>query len=70
MRYLPGLPDVEGAICNPAYNRAGCRTPMQWDDWPNAGFSTADGRATSTCRSTRPPTGPPSPRRRATRTRR
>jgi maltose alpha-D-glucosyltransferase/alpha-amylase len=42
MRYLPGLPDVEGAVCNPAYNRAGCRTPMQWDDGPNAGFSTAD----------------------------
>jgi maltose alpha-D-glucosyltransferase/alpha-amylase len=42
MRYLPGMPDVEGAVCNPAYNRAGCRTPMQWDDGPNAGFSTAD----------------------------
>jgi glycosidase len=42
MRYLPGLPDVEGAVCNPSYNRAGCRTPMQWDDGPNAGFSTAD----------------------------
>ena len=41
MRYLPGLPNVEGAICNPAYNRAGCRTPMQWDDSPNAGFSSA-----------------------------
>ena len=42
MRYLQGLPDVEGSICHPAYNRAGCRTPMQWDDGPNAGFSTAD----------------------------
>ena len=42
MRYLRGMPDVEGAVCNPAYNRAGCRTPMQWDDGPNAGFSTAD----------------------------
>ena len=42
MRYLPGMPDVEGAVCHPAYNRAGCRTPMQWDDGPNAGFSTAD----------------------------
>ncbi|MFI7541884.1 alpha-amylase family glycosyl hydrolase [Actinoplanes sp. NPDC049599] len=42
MRYLPGMPDVEGAICNPAYNRAGCRTPMQWAAGPTAGFSAAD----------------------------
>ncbi len=42
MRYLPGMPGVEGAVCNPAYNRAGCRTPMQWDDGPNAGFSSAE----------------------------
>lgn len=41
MRYLPGLPDHEGSVCNPGYNRAGCRTPMQWDDGPNAGFSSA-----------------------------
>jgi glycosidase len=41
MRYLPGLPNVEGSVCDPGYNRAGCRTPMQWDDRPNAGFSTA-----------------------------
>ena len=37
MRYVPGMPEVEGSICNPAYNRAGCRTPMQWDDGPNEG---------------------------------
>ncbi|UCM87514.1 alpha-amylase family glycosyl hydrolase [Streptomyces marincola] len=41
MRYLPGLPDHEGSVLDPGYNRAGSRTPMQWDDTPGAGFSTA-----------------------------
>ncbi|MFF3145499.1 alpha-amylase family glycosyl hydrolase [Streptomyces sp. NPDC057927] len=41
MRYLPGLPDQEGSVLGPRYNRAGSRTPMQWDEGPNAGFSTA-----------------------------
>jgi maltose alpha-D-glucosyltransferase/alpha-amylase len=41
MRYVPGLPDVEGSVLGPRYNRAGSRTPMQWDGGPNAGFSTA-----------------------------
>lgn len=41
-RYLTGLPDHEGSIWSPGFNRAGCRTPMPWDDTePNAGFSTA-----------------------------
>lgn len=42
MRYLPGLPDVEGSVCHPTYNRAGARTPMQWAPGPGAGFSTAE----------------------------
>ncbi|HEV2638602.1 MAG TPA: alpha-amylase family glycosyl hydrolase [Actinocrinis sp.] len=41
MRYIPDLPDVEGSVLGPTYNRAGSRTPMQWDQGPNAGFSTA-----------------------------
>ena len=39
MRYVPGLPDVEGSQIWPGWNRAGSRTPMQWDEGPNAGFS-------------------------------
>jgi glycosidase len=41
MRYLPALPDTEGSVLAPRYNRAGSRTPMQWDAGPGAGFSTA-----------------------------
>ena len=35
MRYQPDAPDVEGAT-----DRAGSRTPMQWELGPTAGFST------------------------------
>jgi len=41
MRHLPGLPDTEGSVMRSGYNRAGARTPMQWDSGPNAGFSPA-----------------------------
>lgn len=37
MRYVEGLTSVEGG-----YNRTGSRSPMQWNDEINAGFSTAD----------------------------
>ncbi|WP_344132013.1 alpha-amylase family glycosyl hydrolase [Saccharopolyspora halophila] len=37
MRMVEGLPDVEGSK-----GRQRNRTPMQWSDGPNAGFSTAD----------------------------
>ena len=36
MRYVEGLKSVEGG-----YNRTGSRSPMQWDDSTNAGFSSA-----------------------------
>ena len=35
MRYVEGLKSVEGG-----YNRTGSRSPMQWDDSENAGFTT------------------------------
>lgn len=40
MRYLPDLPDVEGSRVKSG-NRAGSRTPMQWNEAQDAGFSTA-----------------------------
>jgi maltose alpha-D-glucosyltransferase/alpha-amylase len=41
MRHVAGLPDTEGSVMRSGYNRAGARTPMQWDSSPNAGFSPA-----------------------------
>lgn len=40
MRYVPGLPDKEGSQLNDE-SRQGSRTPMQWDQTANAGFSAA-----------------------------
>jgi len=37
MRFIPGMPSREGG-----YTRTGARTPMQWNDEKNAGFSRAD----------------------------
>jgi glycosidase len=41
MRYITDLADVEGSVMGPRCNRAGSRTPMQWQPGPGAGFSTA-----------------------------
>jgi maltose alpha-D-glucosyltransferase/alpha-amylase len=41
MRDVLHLPDTEGSVMRSGYNRAGSRTPMQWDSTPNAGFSAA-----------------------------
>lgn len=40
MRYLPNLPNKEGSVVKRG-NRAGSRTPMQWESGVNAGFSSA-----------------------------
>jgi maltose alpha-D-glucosyltransferase / alpha-amylase len=40
MRYVPDLPDKEGSQLD-GEARQGSRTPMQWDDSANSGFSTA-----------------------------
>jgi glycosidase len=42
MRFLAQVPDVEGAALAEGNNRAGSRTPMQWDAGPDSGFSSAD----------------------------
>jgi glycosidase len=41
MPYVPGLPDVEGSVLGPTYNRAGSRLPMRWDEV--AALRSADG---------------------------
>jgi maltose alpha-D-glucosyltransferase/alpha-amylase len=40
MRYISGLPNKEGSMVTRG-NRAGSRTPMQWNRTTNAGFSAA-----------------------------
>ncbi|MNS51502.1 Trehalose synthase/amylase TreS [compost metagenome] len=40
MKYINGLPNKEGSVLTKG-NRAGSRTPMQWDKSSGAGFSSA-----------------------------
>ncbi|QKJ85349.1 Maltodextrin glucosidase [Paramixta manurensis] len=42
MRFQTGLWNKEGSQGKPTKNRAGSRTPMQWDEGKNAGFSSTD----------------------------
>lgn len=42
MRYQEHLPNKEGSLLWEGANRAGSRTPMQWDKHLRAGFSNAD----------------------------
>ncbi len=41
MRFVAGLGDVEGSVLGPRHNRAGSRTPMQWEPGAGGGFSSA-----------------------------
>ncbi|RKD90237.1 alpha-amylase family glycosyl hydrolase [Mangrovibacterium diazotrophicum] len=42
LKFIDHLPNKEGSLLKDKYNRAGTRTPMQWDTSAGAGFSTAD----------------------------
>lgn len=42
LKYQEGLHNKEGSRLMGRFNRAGSRTPMQWNKSKNAGFSTAD----------------------------
>jgi maltose alpha-D-glucosyltransferase/alpha-amylase len=60
MRHLPGLPDTEGSVMASGYNRAGSRTPMNGSQAPARDFRLPRPQS-STCRSTRTRSAPPSP---------